>query len=408
MKPPTPRRLVGAALAAALTAALAAALTAMTPLAPAAATGTFPVQVGTISNLGWVPRDYATSPDGAWVYGAGGRQIQWIRVSDGTVTRSQTYSGPFDMETVGVSSDGARLYLPLPDHSVRVVNTADGVEVLKSNGERPISFPLFCSPGKPVAAPTGGRVYVPCTGTGGIRVVDESSWTNTAINAVTGTQRIVISPDGARQYALSGGNVIVIDTVTGVTSATIASGTSSLVRLAITPDGSRVYAGSHLTNTVVAIDTATNAVTASAVLPMAPMELQAALNPIGIATASDRTTALSPVTQGRFFATAWLDVAIFDLSGTAPTSGSSNSSSDGSTEVEQAMPTAPQQAFVIPAGSTSADCSAQEPAEVAWPGLTGLEGVGWSVGFADWPNGGAGGWVCYRQPIFDGTRWRIA
>ena len=215
--------------------------------------------------------------------------------------------------------------------------------------------------------------------------------------------------------------------MTGVTSATIASGTSSLVRLAITPDGSRVYAGSHMTNTVVAIDTATNAVTASAVLPMAPMELQAtnnavyasqftteiyvsdaALNPIGIATASDRTTALSPVAQGRFFATAWADIAIFELSGTAPTSGSSSSSSGGSTEVEQVLPTAPQQAFVIPAGSTSADCSAQEPAEVAWPGLTGLEGVGWSVGFADWPNGGAGGWVCYRQPIFDGTRWRIA
>lgn len=69
-----------------------------------------------------------------------------------------------------------------------------------------------------------------------------------------------------------------------------------------------------------------------------------------------------------------------------------------------AIPTAAMQAFAIGAG---ADCGRLAPAEVNWPGLQGQQSVGWQQSWQQWAHGGRGGLVCWRQPVFDGSRWMV-
>ena len=68
-------------------------------------------------------------------------------------------------------------------------------------------------------------------------------------------------------------------------------------------------------------------------------------------------------------------------------------------------PTAPIQQFGVPAGTTAAECGSLAPPAVDWPALVSLRFAGWSVSFAEWPNNGAGGWVCTRQPIYTASGW---
>ena len=71
-------------------------------------------------------------------------------------------------------------------------------------------------------------------------------------------------------------------------------------------------------------------------------------------------------------------------------------------------PTAPVQAFAVPAGTIAADCAALAPSSVDWPALRALHGTGWAVTYDAWPHGGRGGWVCSRQPVYTAAGWGIA
>ena len=68
-------------------------------------------------------------------------------------------------------------------------------------------------------------------------------------------------------------------------------------------------------------------------------------------------------------------------------------------------PSAPLQQFGVSAGTTAAECGSLAPPAVDWPALVSLRSAGWSVSFAQWPNNGAGGWVCTRQPIYTASGW---
>jgi YVTN family beta-propeller protein len=60
-------------------------------------------------------------------------------------------------------------------------------------------------------------------------------------------------------------------------------------------------------------------------------------------------------------------------------------------------PTAPMQGYAKQVGKS---CGVDVPAEATWPGLMMIDGLGWSESWAEWPNGGTGGYVCVRQPYY--------
>lgn len=70
-------------------------------------------------------------------------------------------------------------------------------------------------------------------------------------------------------------------------------------------------------------------------------------------------------------------------------------------------PVAALQQFAVPAGTLATGCASLAPAHVDDPALAQLREEGWSVSYANWPNGGSGGWVCQRQPIYTSLGWIV-
>ena len=80
--------------------------------------------------------------------------------------------------------------------------------------------------------------------------------------------------------------------------------------------------------------------------------------------------------------------------------GSSSSSTFGillSRASGNNVPTSPLQQF----GRTEAGTCEQQPADLLdFPGVSHLNGQSWGPSWAQWPNGGTGGFVCNRQPYY--------
>lgn len=65
------------------------------------------------------------------------------------------------------------------------------------------------------------------------------------------------------------------------------------------------------------------------------------------------------------------------------------------------------QQFAVPEGTQAEACGALAPEDVDAPALEQMRGEGWSVSYAEWPNDGAGGWVCSRQPVLTSMGWVV-
>ena len=69
------------------------------------------------------------------------------------------------------------------------------------------------------------------------------------------------------------------------------------------------------------------------------------------------------------------------------------------------VPTAPQQAYGRTIDGT---CEKNAPEWVNWQGIASQQFASWGASWAQWPNGGAGGYVCARQPYFTGSgTWSV-
>ncbi|MBB3753209.1 YVTN family beta-propeller protein [Mycolicibacterium sp. BK634] len=254
------------------------------------------------------PQDLAVSPDGRYVYVTdstystnttpGGGAVQVIDTATNSVATTITLSSA-STAGVAVSPDGSTIYAVDTSYwgsctdvcnngSLKVISTADN-----SVGATITSYgfsPSFHNQTGLVFSPDGARLYV--TGRLFTRQTDGSftessvvAVVNTADNAIAktitvggfnvATEGVAISPSGNRLYVVSnnpadtssvisdtGSMVSVIDTATGVVTATIPIGLAGTFKdLAISPDGKTLYAASYFTNTVTVINTVTNKVT---------------------------------------------------------------------------------------------------------------------------------------------------
>ncbi len=260
-------------------------------------------------NLKLNPQDIAVSPNGRYVYVAdstystnttpGGGAVQVIDTATNAVIATIPVS-PSATTAVAISPDGTKVYAVdvgywgncsdniCDSGSVNVISTVGNTVVvpIRRHGFSP-SFHNETAMG---FSPDGAQLYV--TGRLFVRQTDGSTTESavvavidTATNAISATIKIggfdiltegmVVSPDGAKLYVVSnnpadsssvisdtGSMVSVVDTATGMVTATIPIGDAAAFRiLAISPDGRTLYAASDFTNTVTVIDTATNRIT---------------------------------------------------------------------------------------------------------------------------------------------------
>jgi YVTN family beta-propeller protein len=160
-------------------------------------------------HIGGETRGVAITPDGKYAYVASGDTVSVIDTAAGVVSASIDIGWP--TTGVAITPDGRHAY-------VAGDGTGDGT--------------LF------------GGVPVPGTGPGAVSVIDTASG---VVSATIPVGRlpwgVAITPAGTHAYVVDHNDnaVSVIDTASGVVSATITLGTKSPQTVAITPDGKYAY-----------------------------------------------------------------------------------------------------------------------------------------------------------------------
>jgi YVTN family beta-propeller protein len=157
------------------------------------------------------------------------------------------------------------------------------------------------------------------------------------------------------------------------------------VAVAVDPGGAEAYADNYYAATVSIIDTAastssaTGSVTGS--IPVGD-------GPLGIAVSSDGAYAY--VANNDDDTVTVIDTGV-SVAGDSATAGL----------------TASAQQFAVPDGTAADQCPGLAPASIDWPALASVRDQGWHVSWAQWPNAGAGGAVCTRQPYVTGQTWHV-
>lgn len=367
--------------------------------------------------VGFGPQSMAISPDGTTLYVVNwnSRTISVVDTETNTVIAEITPPGIFpDLMEVAVTSDGSKfLVSDLQNNKLLIYSTSTGYALLAAvtTGVGPLHI---------VVSPDASTAYVANTTGQSLTVVNLTSYATTTIPLGTLPLSVAVSPDGSRIYVghFDAPQLQVIDTADNTVETTINTGnaawelavTDSVVYAAtksgdptrsvitpvqvgswnvgstipvgtnarlvlINPDGSMGYSFGAGTATVTSFSTTTNEVIASI--------------PVGV---SPGKAVFTPDGSRLYVVSAIGTVTVIDTY-VAPTRDTSMD------------PHAAIQQFAVPSGTLAGECASLAPDSVNWPGLIGMHAQGWGISHAQWPNGGAGGSVCSRQPVWLGSGW---
>lgn len=381
----------------ATTAALAVSLVSIGAAAGAHA-ATSPHVIATIP-VGSQPWGVAVSPDGstAYVSNYAGNTISVITLSSMTVTSTiASISGPLG---VAFTPDGTQAYA-----SASGAGAFARIDTATHTVAQTISGGACTTPNNIVANPAGGAMYASCgSNNRGASVNTATQAVNDNLANVTeALNDVAIAPSGSGLIWARGTRIwfqspgafvttssapLAVATVQGIdrvftanpgdgTVSIISNSTQTLLStitvggspqdIVVSNDGATAYVTDGSGGRLVIIDLATETVTASVTVGSSPE--QVALTPDG---------AYALVVNGGSNSISVLDLSV-------PATG-------------DRVPTAPLQQF---ARAESDTCERQPADLVDFPALADQVDRAWGMSWAQWPNGGAGGFVCTRQPYY--------
>lgn len=420
--------------------------------------------------VGTSPRAIAITPDGrtALVANSSSSNVSMIDVSTGTVTNTVTVGpNPTDIK---ISPDGATAYIAVygtfGDTSTSAVHWLDIATASITRTLRTAGGGLGSYPSSLVVSPNGQDIYVYPTApvtpwVARVRASDGAVFTP-VYTAFAGSpfgssiQEVVISPDGQRLAVipqLDSAAADIVDTNTMNRTQTVALSIAN-GRATYSADGTELFVSDAANDQIAVINTTSYNVTRWSSGGDGPRGLVAARsgtvfvsNQTSNGLASLRSSALTgtvdvtdpqqPVLtedQDRVLVVSTSSNALAVISasaltrelvavGASPTNVAtargyavvSNNASNSVSIIRLAevpasgdqVPTAPLQQF---GRSESQDCSTTTiPDSVLLPGVgEDQRRDGWGMSWAQWPNGGTGGFVCTRQPYFTNTgRWSV-
>jgi uncharacterized protein (TIGR03437 family) len=214
-------------------------------------------------NVGSQPNGIAITPDQTRAYVANGGGEVWVLATAGNTVLAKLSLGGYPT-AVAITPDGTRAYVTRTNsNNVSVIDTASNTVTA--------TIPVGAVPSGIAITPDGAHAYVTNVGTmagGSVSVISTSSNSVAATISLgnVGPLGIAITPDGSHAYVLDGlGNLSVIATSSNTVAATVTFPQvgSCPFGIAITPDGTRVYVASFSSNSVVVINTSSNAVVAT-------------------------------------------------------------------------------------------------------------------------------------------------
>jgi YVTN family beta-propeller protein len=227
-------------------------------------TATIPYR-GKVLNAGSVE----FSPNGRLVYvtvECGGKLASWqievVSTTKEKVTSIIAHGSPYPVSATFVGA-GARAYVgPLQDTSggaffTSVVDTSTGKQISTIPVAADETMTVFADQGRRAFLNTGFAEWVLDTATG--KVI------STIAPRYEFPGGVVLTPDGTKALVVGNGAVLAVDTTTNaVTDIPVVMGPRAI---ALTPDGSRAYVTDLYDNAVQIIDTATDTITGSFVVP---------------------------------------------------------------------------------------------------------------------------------------------
>lgn len=378
--------------------------------------------VGTVAatiNVGVSPNAAAISPDATTVWVANYDSNNVSKINAVTQTNSGNIgvgSGPWDL---AMSPDGAQLWV--------VNNSGNSVSVIDTSTQAIVqTVPVGSLPYELAFTPDGSKIWVVNNADRSISVIDRftyvvASTINISASATSPTG-ITFSPDGLEAWVTDsvGDKIVIVDVTTETIIEPPISIGGSPGQIAFSPDGSRAWvaASTISTGTVTVINALTKSILG------APISTGDYSIPYGVTISPNGSRIwVSGVTSvividpasstivGQI--PAGLRASLMALSPDATRLYAPNRDSgtlsiiDTNYAPSSSDPTAPIQEFGVPAGTQSDTCANLAPDHVDWPGIAHLRSSGWSISFADWPDGGRGGWICARQPYWMGNGWAV-
>ncbi|MFF0815788.1 beta-propeller fold lactonase family protein [Rhodococcus sp. NPDC003318] len=257
------------------------------------------MQVTQSTAVGTSPAGAALVGTTAYVANQGSKSVS-VLGADNTVVATV----PVGTSPTGVAANpaGTRVYVTNSgSRTVSVIDTSTNKVVAT------ISSGIGTSPTAVAVNPAGTRAYVTNSGSNTVSVIDTS--TNKVVATIsTGAtpNAVAVNPKTNRAYVTNAGSLLspasvsVIDTSTNKVVATIRTGIGNTPgAVAVSPDGTRVYVTNRGSNTVSAIDTATNSVIGTVAVGTRPTAVRVAPDgsTVYVATDSDRLQVIDTATR---------------------------------------------------------------------------------------------------------------
>jgi YVTN family beta-propeller protein len=245
-----------------------------------------------------------TLAQNAYITNSALNEVQVIDTATNRITTAIAVGN--NPETVGVSSDGSRIYVGNcgDSGSVSIIDgTSNSMIITIPVG--PVVLNGGTCAGGIAVSPDNSKVYVASqTDVGTVSIIDAKTDTITAtVTIPAGVFALAVTPNGRRLYITSPiDTVSVLDTASNAVIATINTGTTSTGAgslpsgVAVSPDGSKVYVALYATAAVAVIDTATNTIVAT--IPITGAQYQ--LTPYMVAVTPDGARVYVTILNGTF------------------------------------------------------------------------------------------------------------
>lgn len=352
--------------------------------------------------VGTAPWGVAITPDGskAYIGNSGSSNVSVVNLASATV--QSTISTGNGAAGVTISHDGQYAYVTnFYAYTLSTITTSTNAVVSQSAD---VPFYSTClGPLYITTSTVSSQMYYACDTY--LLAGLASSGTKSGVSLAATYRDIATLP--------SNGALLAVDAThdslwfaSGGSSVAVGAGATSL---AITPDSSTAIVGSLTAQTLSFVDIATRTVTTTLSLGGTPEGI--AVNPAGTkAYVTDGTnnrvlvvdlssrSVISTIPVG----THPLKIALTPDGRTAVvTNNSSGTISIIALPADEAsgsqIPTAPMQQF----GRNEKDSCVRQPENlIDFPALKELHDQAWGQSWAQWPNGGTGGFVCTRQPYY--------
>jgi len=193
-------------------------------------------------STGSAPTADVLSPDGSTLYVIQRSSSSLIIINLSTLAQ-QSFPIANSPTDIAISPDGATLYVSADGNSdVTSYNAATGAQIHHA------AAGPYETPGHVAVSPDGTKVYQtlrdPLGGgsSGGIRVFDAATLTESTHTDIASATGLAVSPDGAHVYVSSQSSGLITElTAAGVTTGNSVTVASSSNTIAISPDGATLY-----------------------------------------------------------------------------------------------------------------------------------------------------------------------